>query len=38
MIKFRNNYWTCTKLADIIRGEKKPFALSFDDVVVVAFM
>lgn len=31
MIKFRNNYWTCTKLADIIRGEKKPFALSFDD-------
>lgn len=31
MIKFRINYWSCTKLADIIRGEKKPFALSFDD-------
>lgn len=31
MINFRNKYWTCTKLADIIRGEKKPFALSFDD-------
>ena len=31
MIKFRNKYWSCTKLADIIRGEKKPFALSFDD-------
>lgn len=31
MLKFRNRYWTCTKLADIIRGEKKPFALSFED-------
>jgi hypothetical protein len=31
MIKFRINYWTCSKFADFIRGEKKPFALSFDD-------
>jgi len=31
MIKFRVKYWSCTKLADIIRGEKKPFALSFND-------
>lgn len=31
MIKFRVNYWSCSKFADIIRGEKKPFALSFDD-------
>lgn len=30
MIKFRNKYWACTKLADMIRGEKKPFALSFE--------
>lgn len=31
MLKFRINYWTCSKFADWIRGEKKPFALSFDD-------
>ena len=31
MIKFRVNYWSCSKFADMIRGEKKPFALSFED-------
>lgn len=27
MLRNRINYWTCSKLADFIRGEKKPFAL-----------
>ena len=27
MIRSRINRWTCSKLADIIRGEKKPYAL-----------
>lgn len=27
----RINYWSCSKFADFIRGEKKPFALSWDD-------
>lgn len=30
MLKFRNHYWTCSKFANWIRGEKKPFALSFE--------
>lgn len=29
MIKNRYHYWTCSKFADWIRGEKKPFALEF---------
>lgn len=29
MRKFRTNYWTCGKFADMIRGEKKPFALEW---------
>lgn len=31
MIKNRFNYWSCSKLADIIRGEKKPFALEWGE-------
>lgn len=27
----RFNYWSCSKFADLIRGEKKPFALSWED-------
>lgn len=27
MIKSRINYWSCSKFADFIRGEKKPYAL-----------
>ena len=27
----RINYWSCSKFADFIRGEKKPFALSWED-------
>lgn len=29
MIKNRINYWTCSKFADFVRGEKKPFALEW---------
>lgn len=29
MIKSRINYWSCSKFANWIRGEKKPFALGF---------
>ena len=29
-MKFRINYWTCSKFADWIRGEKKPRALTLD--------
>ena len=29
MIKTRINYWSCGKLSDIIRGEKKPYALEW---------
>lgn len=29
MIKNRFNYWTCSKFADFVRGEKKPFALEW---------
>ena len=29
MLKNRINYWTCSKFADFIRGEKKPFALEW---------
>lgn len=31
MFRNRINYWTCSKVADFIRGEKKPYALSFED-------
>lgn len=35
MIKFhrhtRANYWSCTKLADFIRGTKKPLAVTLDE-------
>ena len=30
MIKHRTHHWTCSRFADWIRGEKKPFALEFD--------
>lgn len=30
MWKNRINYWTCSKFADWLRGEKKPYALEFD--------
>jgi hypothetical protein len=29
--KFRINYWSCSKFANLIRGEKKPFALQFEE-------
>lgn len=29
MLKSRNNYWTCSKFANWILGEKKPFALEW---------
>lgn len=29
--KFRYNYWSCSKFADWIRGEKKPSALTLDE-------
>jgi len=29
MIKNRLNYWTCSKFADFVRGEKKPYALEW---------
>ena len=29
MLKHRFNYWTCSKFADFIRGEKKPYALEW---------
>jgi hypothetical protein len=29
MLRNRINYWTCSKFADFIRGEKKPFALEW---------
>lgn len=29
MLRQRYNYWTCSKFADWIRGEKKPFALEW---------
>lgn len=31
MIKTRINYWSCSKFADWIRGEKKPFALQWHE-------
>jgi hypothetical protein len=31
MLKFRFNYWSCSRLADFIRGSKKPLALGWDD-------
>ena len=31
MIKNRFNYWTCSKFADFVRGEKKPFALEWGE-------
>jgi len=31
MLKTRSDYWNCSRFADWIRGEKKPFALSADD-------
>jgi len=30
-MKNRINYWTCSKFADFIRGEKKPFALEWGE-------
>ena len=27
--KTRINYWSCSKFADFIRGEKKPYALEW---------
>lgn len=30
-MRHRSNYWSCSRLADWIRGEKKPFALSLED-------
>jgi len=30
MFRQRFNYWTCSKFADFVRGEKKPFALEWD--------
>jgi hypothetical protein len=27
----RSRYWSCSKLADFIRGEKKPYALPFEE-------
>jgi len=31
MIRSRIKHWTCSKLADLIRGEKKPLALGWDE-------
>ncbi len=31
MIRSRIKYWSCSKIADWIRGEKKPFALPLED-------
>jgi hypothetical protein len=31
MIRSRINYWSCSKFADFVRGEQKPFALGFDE-------
>jgi hypothetical protein len=31
MNRFRWNYWNCSKFADLIRGEAKPFVLPFDE-------
>lgn len=31
MIKYRLNHWTCSKFADYVRGEKKPFALEWGE-------
>lgn len=31
MLKHRFNYWTCSKFADFIRGEKKPYALQLHE-------
>ena len=31
MIRSRIKYWSCSKIADWIRGKKKPFALSLED-------
>ena len=30
MNKYRTNHWSCSKLADMIRGESKPFALEWN--------
>ncbi|NBT08860.1 MAG: hypothetical protein EBS98_08680 [Chitinophagia bacterium] len=29
--KFRTDYWSCSKIADLIRGSAKPFALEWDE-------
>jgi hypothetical protein len=29
LLKSRINYWSCSKFADVIRGEKKPYALEW---------
>jgi len=29
--KFRSNYWSCSKFADWVRGEKKPSALTLEE-------
>jgi hypothetical protein len=31
LTKIRLNHWSCSKFADLIRGEKKPFALGWDE-------
>lgn len=31
MIRNRINYWSCSRFADWVRGEKKPLALGFDE-------
>lgn len=31
MLKHRFNYWTCSKFADFIRGEKKPYSLQLHE-------
>lgn len=31
MLKHRFDYWTCSKFADFIRGEKKPYALQLHE-------
>jgi hypothetical protein len=31
MFRNKSNYWHCSKFADFVRGEKKPFALTLED-------
>ena len=31
MIKHRISYWSCSKFADFVRGEKKPYALPWEE-------